>query len=86
MSLKSAACKDCKKSSVLPLNTEERDIDHYAMSFNWSVNWSSLNISVEKNASSHGQSGTDPDVHASICSFLGNKAETGEMPSPPEPN
>lgn len=37
-------------------------------------------------ASSHGPSGTDPDVHASICSFLGNKEEAEEMPGPPEPN
>lgn len=76
----------CNKSSFLPLNTEQRDIYHYAMSFNWPVNWSSLNISARKNAPSHGQIRTDPDIHASICSFLGNKAETEQMPVPPEPN
>lgn len=45
-----------------------------------------MNITVEKNAPSHGQSGTDFDIHASICLFLGNKEGREEMPCPPEPN
>lgn len=56
------------------------------MNFNWPVNWSALNTTVEENAPSHGQSGTDPHIHALICSFQGNKAELEEMPCPPEAN